>query len=114
MGLSLESILGYHDSVKDTTVCFLSDPLLKGLVSIANQRFTENTKRIQRFRNLLKKGLDVLNDESGVRKKANGEEWEDAEARKQRKRAEGLRRAQVLREATQKHSDEEEVDLSTG
>lgn len=114
MGLSLESILGYHDAAKDTTVCILSDPLLKGLISIANQRFTENTKRIQRFRDLLKKGIDVLSGESGVRKKANGEEWEDTEARKQRKRAEGLRRAQVLREAAQKQSEEEGVVLSTG
>ena len=68
------------------------------LVEQANERFKENTKRIERFRNLLKK---FNSEEAGEAKKKDqdGEEWEDPQVRRVRKRAEGLMRSQQLRKS---------------
>lgn len=62
---------------------------LRTLVQIANERFVVNTERTERFRRALL-GLDVKPKEG-----ADGE-WEPADVRKERKRAEGLKRKQEL------------------
>lgn len=91
MGLSLESVVGYFDGSKN--MCFVSEDLLVGLLKLSNERFVENTQRIERLRVLLRKGAGVGNE---VRRNPEGEEWEDAGARRERKRAEGLRRKEEL------------------
>lgn len=93
MGLSLESLIGVQED--GITSCTVSDDYLDGLVGIANERFEENRKRIERFRTALLG--------AGQRpKKRDGTEWEDAQARRERKRAEGLRRKTELQGRSRK------------
>lgn len=93
MGLSLESIVGCGIGGIQGPTCITSEEALECLVDIANERFKENTKRIERFRNVLKKLCSEGSSE--VRRRCQeGEEWEDAQVRRERKRAEGLLRSQ--------------------
>lgn len=107
MGLNLESLIGTEtNGIKHCTV---SGEYLKALVNIANERFVENTRRIERFRSLWKAAVEK---EAGARGKRG--EWEDAEIRKERKRAEGLRRAEEVRRLKEQQrggQDGEEVSL---
>ncbi|CAN8100637.1 unnamed protein product [Discula destructiva] len=90
MGLGLESLIGTEtNGIKHCTV---SGDYLRALISIANERFVENARRIARFQSLLKAAVEK--EAAGARKKDG---WEDAEARRGRKRAEGLRRAEEVR-----------------
>ncbi|KAF8864624.1 hypothetical protein BDZ45DRAFT_568245, partial [Acephala macrosclerotiorum] len=91
MGLTLESVIGLErDGVE---ICMIPEWQLQNLVEISNQRFVENTKRIERFRVLLKEmGAEV------AKKQGENGDWEDAQARKERKRAEGLERAKALKQ----------------
>lgn len=92
MGLGLESLIGTEtNGIKHCTV---SGEYLKALINIANERFVENARRIERFRSLLK--AEVEKGEAGTFK-GKGPTWEDAEVRKERKRAEGLKRAEDVR-----------------
>lgn len=74
---------------------------LRNLVEISSDRFRENTKRIERFRSLLK---DVTR-EGPEKRGQDGEEWEDAQVRRERKKAEGLKRAQMLRQSAQQETE---------
>jgi tRNA wybutosine-synthesizing protein 3 len=88
-GLAFESLLGFQEFGKRKSL--VSRDMQGHLISIANERFQENANRTQRFR-------DALRD--AVRKPSKGNkarEWEDAEARRDRKRAEGLKRGEDLR-----------------
>ncbi|KAI0423019.1 methyltransferase TYW3-domain-containing protein [Xylaria grammica] len=104
MGLSFESLVGIREN--DSTKCTVSDNYLHSLLRIANERFEENRKRIERFRT-------TILDASYPPKKRDGTEWEDARARRERKRAEGLRRKAELQGQPQKGGDTEAdgVDL---
>ncbi|CZR51678.1 related to DUF207 domain protein [Phialocephala subalpina] len=105
MGLTLESVIGFERDGEE--ICIIPEWQLRNLVEVSNQRFVENTKRIERFRSLLKE-MD-----GGVAKKQgeNGD-WEDAQARKERKRAEGLERARALKEnQTSSQASEELLDI---
>ncbi|RYP07162.1 hypothetical protein DL764_002709 [Monosporascus ibericus] len=83
MGLALESLIGMQtQGVPQRTV---SAEYLENLLRIANERFAANTERIERFR------LGVL-EATQPPKKKDGTEWEDAQTRRERKRAEGLKR----------------------
>lgn len=93
MGLSFESLIGVQED--GLTKCTVSDDYLHSLLRIANERFEENRKRIERFR------AAVL-EASHPPKKKDGTEWEDAQARRERKRAEGLRRKAELERQSQK------------
>ena len=87
MGLGLESLIGYE--YENRQLCNVTEGHLRTLIELSNERFGENTKRISRFRTLLKK---LSSEETGdvKRKGQDGEEWEDPEVRRERKRAEGL------------------------
>ncbi|TDZ21127.1 tRNA wybutosine-synthesizing protein 3 [Colletotrichum orbiculare MAFF 240422] len=92
MGLGLESLVGYVDDESGATCCTVSADYLRDLVQIANERFVENAARIARFRAALQEavaGPPARLGEGGV-------EWEDAAARRERKRAEGLRRKEEM------------------
>ncbi|KAI0839547.1 methyltransferase TYW3-domain-containing protein [Hypoxylon sp. FL0890] len=94
MGLSFESLIGYQSGDEDDKLhCTVSPAYLRTLVHIANERFTENSKRIERFRTALAEATR-LSDK-------NGGEWEDAQVRRERKRAEGLKRREELRRQKQ-------------
>ncbi|KAI1755745.1 methyltransferase TYW3-domain-containing protein [Xylaria castorea] len=93
MGLSFESLVGVRED--GIIKCMVSDEYLHSLLRIANERFEENRKRIERFRT-------AVLEASYPPKKKDGTEWEDAQARRERKRAEGLRRKAELRGHGQK------------
>ncbi|KAK3298241.1 methyltransferase TYW3-domain-containing protein [Chaetomium fimeti] len=86
MGLSFESLIGAEtDGVRQLVV---SPQYLKTLVRIANERFVENEKRIARFSAAL---------DAAFAPPKGKENWEDAQARKERKRLEGLKRREELK-----------------
>ncbi|KAF4822926.1 tRNA wybutosine-synthesizing protein 3 [Colletotrichum tropicale] len=102
MGLGLESLVGYVDDSNDTRHCTVSADYLRTLVDIANERFVENAARIARFRAALQDavaGPPARLGEGGV-------EWEDAAVRRERKRAEGLRRKEKMLAAREKETQQ--------
>ncbi|KAK5632407.1 hypothetical protein RRF57_008121 [Xylaria bambusicola] len=102
MGLSLESLIGIQEN--GVAKCTVSDDYLLSLLRIANERFEENKKRIERFRTAI---LEV----SYPPKKRDGTEWEDAQSRRERKRMEGLRRkAELERHSKEKGRNEGDDD----
>ncbi|KAM7208924.1 putative tRNA wybutosine-synthesizing protein 3 [Naviculisporaceae sp. PSN 640] len=109
MGLSFESLIGMEtpDGKRSSLV---SSEYLQLLVKISHERFAENQKRIARFREALKAASSGYSpssgDNAGNKKKNMPEGWEDSEARKERKRLEGLRRKEEL--ARQREREQEE------
>jgi len=93
-GLALDSVIGRLD-VDGDGVCIVPDTYLKGLLAVANERFEENSKRITRFCDLLLGSVETPPDME-ARKKSKAVDWEDASVRRERKRAEGLKRSQEL------------------
>lgn len=93
-GLALESIIGYLEEGegKEDARCIVTEGYLRMIVGLINERFEANTERILRFRRHL------LDQHSGHIPKGESEGWEDADARRRRKRAEGLQKSQELRE----------------
>ncbi|ESZ91615.1 hypothetical protein SBOR_8014 [Sclerotinia borealis F-4128] len=102
MGLTLESIIGVYHEILDQGVCLVDNEQLGTLMRISIERFEENTKRIARFRVLLE---EAMNPVEKKRMGENGEDWEDPQLRKERKRAEGLRRAQELKEEKERSEE---------
>ncbi|KAI0805091.1 methyltransferase TYW3-domain-containing protein [Xylaria sp. FL0064] len=96
MGLSLESLIGIQED--GVTKCTVSDDYLLSLLRIANERFEENRKRIERFRT-------AVLEASKPPKKRDGTQWENSKTRRKRKREEGLRRKAELQRQNQKERD---------
>lgn len=88
-GYSFDSIIGYREG-GGSNIALVDQRYLRTLVNIANERFKINLDRISRFRQAL---LETYKP-----KLSNGSKpgWEDADARKRRKREEGLARQQAL------------------
>lgn len=108
MGLGLESIIGVESDGEMRAL--VPEWQVEWLLRLVNERFEENQKRIQRFRELL---FEKKGDAKG-RKNKHGEEWEDKDARRDRLKREGMERAEALRRRDKdiKHSIEgEEVDI---
>lgn len=63
----------------------MSADYLRTLLEISHERFAENTKRIERFRSAILEAVQPPRNKDGTK-------WEDAAARCERKKAEGLRR----------------------
>lgn len=115
-GLSLESIIGYceegnndddHDSSDEPPVIrsLVTEEYLQVLVALANERFTVNTERVERFRTRL---LELCSGSPTTittqrHKGKKPPDWEDPQARRERKRAEGLQRK---KEAAQQKMDD--------
>ena len=89
-GYSFDSIIGYQDD-SGRNVPMVDEKYLQTLTAIANNRFNINTERIARFRHALMEAFQPSASTSGK------PEWEDADARKRRKREEGLARQRELR-----------------
>ncbi|OHE99793.1 tRNA wybutosine-synthesizing protein [Colletotrichum orchidophilum] len=110
MGLALESLIGYVDEDEDEARggggggggaerhCTVTPDYLRDLLRIANERFVENAARIARFRAALQEAVAGPPPKLGE----GGAEWEDADARRERKKAEGLRRKEEVLAARQK------------
>ena len=80
-GLALESVVGYMDNgrTEQAIQSLVSEGYLALLLRVANERFAANTERTQRFeKNLFEE------------QRKSQPAWEDADTRRQRKRAEGL------------------------
>lgn len=106
-GYSYDSIIGYRNHA-DENVSIVDDQYLQTMANIANERFQINAERITRFRAALLQQYHTCQDEGFPN---NEPVWENAEARKQRKRAEGLARQQALKE--QRGSDAADVNNRT-
>lgn len=109
MGLGFESLIGFQQSGRREAM--VAPVYLETLVDIANTRFVENQKRIERLRLAFKR--IVIDGKSG---QSRPEGWEDAEERRARKRAEGLRRKAELEgskgeEAEARLDDESGADM---
>lgn len=91
MGLAFESLIGQQ--VDGRRQRLVPPEYLPMLIRIANERFAENTKRIERFQVAFR---DAVTSASAPRRNPEGNEWEDAAARRERKRAEGLRKKAEL------------------
>ena len=100
-GVALESLVGLvPDRIQDRKdgteteehiIRIVSEEYVELLVNIANERFKTNAERMKRFEQ------DLFKRESGL-----GQAWEDSKSRQERKRAEGLKQQQTLREAQMK------------
>jgi tRNA wybutosine-synthesizing protein 3 len=86
-GYSFDAIVGYHHDAGQN-IALVDETYLRTLVNVANERFNVNTERIARFHEQYSPKAP-----SSLHKL----DWEDADARKIRKREEGLARQQVLR-----------------
>ncbi|OAA60552.1 cog1590 daomin protein [Niveomyces insectorum RCEF 264] len=115
MGLGLASVVGVADTSSggndddQTTAkarCIVSRGYLARLARLADQRFATNRARTERFRAALVaavgRGQGGPADDSTAAAAAatTPNTWEDADARRARKRAEGLRRQAALKEAS--------------
>ncbi|KAI0897524.1 methyltransferase TYW3-domain-containing protein [Annulohypoxylon nitens] len=102
MGLSFESLIGYQsDDDSGKIQCTVSSDYLRTLIRIGNERFIENTKRIERFRAAL---IDATKPSN-----KNGDAWEDTETRRRRKREEGLKKREAL-EKTKKDAENSDME----
>ncbi|KFZ24461.1 hypothetical protein V502_01047 [Pseudogymnoascus sp. VKM F-4520 (FW-2644)] len=101
MGLGLESMVGVLDS-NDEATCFVSEKSLRGLLTISNERFEENSRRKERFWKALVEGIQAGSSGDGLKKKRgeDGGDWEDKEVRRERLRREGLERSKAKKEST--------------
>ena len=97
-GYSFDSIIGYQDD-EGRNISLVDEGHLITLVCIANERFKINLERIARFRTQL---LDSY--QPAFISGPSDSNWEDADVRKQRKRAEGLARQQALQAAKSKRN----------
>lgn len=108
-GYSFDSIIGYQDEACEN-IALIDERYLKILIDIANERFKINGDRIARFRNAL---LESQQHGTLHTPASSKPDWEDADARKRRKREEGLARQQALKDEvsqTQNQSAEGDAD----
>lgn len=88
-GYSFDSIVGYQDDA-GRNISLVNETYLRTLVAIANDRFKINTERIARFREALMEAFQP----------SDKPDWEDADARKRRKREEGLARQLAMQSSS--------------
>jgi tRNA wybutosine-synthesizing protein 3 len=108
MGLAVETVIGFESDGKE--FCMVPEYQLRNLVEISNDRFKENTKRIENFRRLLLQ----MESEKREKRSMNGGHWEDAEVRRERKRAEGLKKAQIIKQTAHEASELLDKNLEVG
>ena len=101
-GLGLASLVGFEIGGK--VYSCVSPEYLQTLVQVADERFAENGKRMQRFRMALR-----ATSQGGSGGCKDGRvEWEDAATRRERKKAEGLKRSAELRGRKEETSPSED------
>ncbi|MCJ1393337.1 hypothetical protein MMC18_006210 [Xylographa bjoerkii] len=103
-GIGLSSLIGYavDDDEEGSIQCIVEEGYLQLLLNIANQRFLENLKRVDRFQSQL------LHSEQKQER-----HWEDGKARRERLKAQGLeeRKNQALQTAGEEHPNSENGDV---
>lgn len=93
-----------EDSEDEETACsMVSEEYCEMLRKLANERFKANSERMRRFEN------DLFRKQG-----AHGSEWEDSEARKERKRADGLKMQDILRRDTGAQDSNADKDDDVG
>jgi hypothetical protein len=115
-GLGLSSVMGVVDEVlpgpdklesnHDRIRLVVDEAHLRLLFRLGNQRFAANQERIER----LKRGLDEI---ARAQDSPNRKSWEPSDARKERKRREGLLEKERKRAETCKVEDNTEIELDT-
>ena len=97
-GLAFDSIIGYQNE-EGLNISMVDERHLRMLVGIANERFRINTERIERFRSALLS--QFKSPQTNVTKflplKPIKAGYEDPEARRRRKKMEGLSRQEAIR-----------------
>ncbi|CEL01918.1 hypothetical protein ASPCAL01494 [Aspergillus calidoustus] len=117
-GLALESVIGYYeddghggDDGQGVIRSLVTDEYLQLLVSMSNERFLTNSERKERFRTALLSAYST--DQSGgmrTKGKTKPDGWEDAETRRERKRAEGLAKKKLLEEQAKQENGKSGVE----
>ncbi|CAK7201428.1 hypothetical protein SEUCBS139899_004132 [Sporothrix eucalyptigena] len=108
MGLALASVIGICQAKKasdenfDVAHCISTPNSLARLVRVADERFAVNRTRVERFRvalvEAIQKEKESASGISSATSKKRNQGWEDPEARRARKKEEGLRRQAALKE----------------
>ena len=99
-GLASGSIIGYAqdtDSSEEKVISLVGEEYLEILLGLANARFPANDERIQRFSD------ELLGD-----KRVREPNWEDSQSRSERKKAEGLKKKELLKAEGKPLSKDEE------
>ncbi|POS85386.1 hypothetical protein EPUL_003490 [Erysiphe pulchra] len=120
-GLALESIVGLE--MNGRHICMIPEWQMRGILLQANQRFIDNTQRINRFAKLLlekeSEQVQICKSQRHHIKKATlvSTKWEDPVARRARKRQEGLEKARIKAESlrlskSKSNQDYESYDCS--
>ncbi|KAH8730624.1 methyltransferase TYW3-domain-containing protein [Phaeosphaeriaceae sp. PMI808] len=91
-GYSFDSIIGYQDQ-DGQNIPLVDERYLQTLILIVNDRFRINKERIDRFRTAI---INAFQPQNVSPYASASPEWEEADARKRRKREEGLARQQAL------------------
>ncbi|EME48673.1 hypothetical protein DOTSEDRAFT_49100 [Dothistroma septosporum NZE10] len=86
-GVALESVIAYADS-EGTVKPMVTEQYLRSMLDVANARFASNSQRKERFRQAL---LNSAANKTPTK-------WEPADIRIARKRAEGLKRKEELKQ----------------
>ncbi len=110
-GLGLEAIIAAVAENSNNEQCHFGQLVTKEyytmLLKIANERFEANQQRIEKFRASLR---ETMKSES--QKSQHNEKWESPEARRQRKRTQGLKAKEAAQTDVPKHIDLE-TSIST-
>ncbi|KAK4986484.1 hypothetical protein LTR66_007861 [Elasticomyces elasticus] len=108
-GLAFDSIVGYA-STDEEIVSLVSEHYLETLVSVANERFKVNQERTSRFRAALVAAYPAPLEGNNISPATSmAEDWEHPVLRKQRKRDEGLKRQQDLKDLKKRAQQQREV-----
>lgn len=91
-GLSFDSIIGFWDNQRNQIRYTVDEDYLRNLIDISNMRFKENDRRRERFLTGVAETLCRNNREGKP-------DWEPADVRRERLRAEGLAK-QAAKRAT--------------
>ncbi|EPE05613.1 trna wybutosine-synthesizing protein [Ophiostoma piceae UAMH 11346] len=124
MGLALAAVVGVSSAAStgdasedsDAAHCIVTPSYLSRLVRVADERFAVNRTRTERFRVNLVEAIEKELGSGGLPSslaslaqlpvKGDGKDWEDAEARRIRKRKEGLRRQAAIKEEQQQQQQQ--------
>ncbi|PGH08646.1 tRNA wybutosine-synthesizing protein 3 [Blastomyces parvus] len=112
-GLALESIIGIHqqsignESEEDIVRSLVSEDYLRMLLAAANERFKTNAERRERFWAKLQ---EVCKEHPG-NISSKRPDWEDPGVRKERKRAEGLKRKAAMEAKAAQSGLDTSVDI---
>lgn len=114
-GLALSSVIGVASSshASHSARSIVSEEYLRMMLALANERFTANTERVERFCKALKDSSASLRGDSDL--PATKHSWESKGARAERKRQEGLARQEAigLQKKSEKAVAQDILDSST-